>query len=73
MRSSLEVSTKLRFVRKVTFRMLLANPPEDVDVGGEERKSHCLVEVTRRKSQYRGENDSKPEVGGSEEKIVVAI
>ena len=52
--------------------MPLANPSEDVEVGGEEREVHCLVKVTRCKSQDRGENDPKPEVGGSEEKIVVA-
>ena len=52
--------------------MLLANPPEDVEVGGEERESNCLLEVTRSKGQYNGENESKPEVGGSEEKIVIA-
>jgi len=72
LRPSLEISTKLRFVCKVTFRVFLANPSEDVEVGGEERESHCLVEVTRCESQEKGENDSKPEVGGSEEKIVVA-
>jgi len=62
----------LRFVRKVTFRVLLANPSEDIEVGGEERESHRLIEIARRKRQYEGEYDSKPEVGGSEEKVVVA-
>lgn len=52
--------------------MSLTNPSEDVEVGGEERESHCLVEETRCESQEKGENGSKPEIGGSEEKIVVA-
>ena len=52
--------------------MLLANPSEDVKVGGEERESQCLLKVARRKSQDKGKNNPKPEVGGSEEKVVVA-
>ena len=52
--------------------MFLANPSEDVEIGGEVRESHGLVEVTRCKSQDKGESDSQPEVGGSEEEIVVA-
>jgi hypothetical protein len=72
LRSSLEISTKLRFVRKVAFRVLLANPSENVEVGGEPRESHCLLEVTRRKCEDQGERNSQPEVGGSEKEIVIA-
>lgn len=72
LRSSLEISTKLRFICKVTFRVFLANPSEDVEVGGEERESHCLFQETGCESQEKGENGSKPEVGGREEEIVVA-
>jgi len=52
--------------------VFLANPSEDIEVGGEEHESYCLFEVSRCESQEEGKNDSKPEVGGSEEKIVVA-
>lgn len=52
--------------------MFLANPSEDVEVGREERESHCLFQETGRESQEKGENGSKPEVGGREEEIVVA-
>lgn len=52
--------------------MSLTDPSEDIEVSGEKRESHCLVEETRCESQEKGENDSKPKVGRSEEKIVVA-
>jgi len=53
--------------------VFLANPSEDVEVGGEERESHSLVEESRRKGQDKGENNSEPEIGGTEEEIVVAV
>jgi hypothetical protein len=72
LRSSLEISAKLRFVCKVTFRVSLVNPSEDVEVGGEEHDSHRLVEETRCEGQEKGKNGPKPEVGGREEKVVIA-